>query len=83
MTFILPQTKYEVADIKYGLGSNGWTKTDLFEAWFIEHNAMSASPLFFLLDGHSLPTMSDMPHSGAQLQPTTSHQREVCHGHDY
>ena len=49
-------TKDEVAGTKYGLSSNGWINTDLFEAWFVEHfleNAVSARPLFLLLDGHS------------------------------
>ena len=41
---------------KYGLSSNGRINTDLFEAWFLEHfleKAVSARPLFLLLDGHS------------------------------
>ena len=49
-------TRDEVPGTKYGLSSNGWINTDLFEGWFIEHfleNAVSARPLFFLLDGHS------------------------------
>ena len=49
-------TKGEVVGTKYGLSSNGWINTELFEAWFIEHfipNAVSARPLFLLLDGHS------------------------------
>ena len=49
-------TKDEVPGMKYGLSSNGWINTDLFEAWFVEHfleNAVSARPLFLLLDGHS------------------------------
>ena len=37
----------------YGLSSNGWINSDLFEAWFAELNAISARPLFLLLDGHS------------------------------
>jgi hypothetical protein len=47
--------KDEVPGTKYGLSSNGWINTDLFEAWFVEHfeNAVSARPLFILLDGHS------------------------------
>ena len=46
----------EVPGTKYGLSSNGWINTDLFEAWFLElflENAVSARPLFLLLDGHS------------------------------
>ena len=49
-------TRDEVPGTKYGLSSNGWINTDLFEAWFLEHfleNAVSARPLFLLLDGHS------------------------------
>ena len=49
-------TKDEVPGTKYGLSSNGWINTDLFEGWLIEHfieNAVSARPLFLLLDGHS------------------------------
>ena len=49
-------TKSEVRGTKYGLSPNGWIKTDLFEGWFIEHfieNAVSARPLFLLLDVHS------------------------------
>ena len=42
-------TKDEVPGTKYGLSSNGWINTDLFEAWFVE----SSCPLFLLLDGHS------------------------------
>ena len=49
-------TKGEVVDTKYGLSTNGWINTKLFEAWFIEHsipNAVSSRPLFLLLNGHS------------------------------
>ena len=49
-------TKDEVPGTKYGLSSNGWINTNLFEGWLIEHfieNAVSACPLFLLLDGHS------------------------------
>ena len=49
-------TKSEVHGTKYGVSSNGWINTDLFEGWFIEHfieHAVSARPLFLLLDGHS------------------------------
>ena len=49
-------TKDEVPGTKYGLSSNGWINSDLFEGWFVEHfleNAVSARPLFLLLDGHS------------------------------
>ena len=49
-------TKDEVPGTKYGLSPNGWINTDLFEGWFMEHfieNAVSARPLFLLLDGHS------------------------------
>ena len=45
-----------VVGTKYGWSVNGWINADLFEAWFIEHfspNAVSACPLFLLLDGHS------------------------------
>ena len=48
-------TKDEVPGTKYGVSFNEWIKTDLFEAWLIEHfleNAMSACLLFLLLDGH-------------------------------
>ena len=49
-------TKNEVTGTKYGVSSNGWINTDLFEGWLIEHfveHAVSARPLFLLLDGHS------------------------------
>ena len=49
-------TKGEIPGTQYGLSTNGWINTDLFEAWFVEHflpNAVSARPLFLLLDGHS------------------------------
>ena len=49
-------TKGEVPGTRYGLSSNGWINTDLFEGWFVEHfleNAVSARPLLLLLDGHS------------------------------
>ena len=49
-------TKNEVPGTKYGLSPNGWINSDLFEAWFVEHfleHAVSARPLFLLLDGHS------------------------------
>ena len=49
-------TKGEVPGTQYGLSQNGWINTELFESWFIEHfitNAVSARPLFLLLDGHS------------------------------
>ena len=49
-------TRGEVPGTKYGLSSNGCINTDLFEGWFLEHfleNAVSARPLFLLLDGHS------------------------------
>ncbi len=49
-------TRGEVPGTKYGLSSNGWINTELFEGWLIEHfieNAVSARPLFLLLDGHS------------------------------
>ena len=49
-------TNGEVPGTKYGLSSNGWINSDLFEAWFAEHfleNAISACLLFLLLDGHS------------------------------
>ena len=49
-------TKDEVPRAKFGLSANGWINSDLFEAWFVEHflkHAISARPLFILLDGHS------------------------------
>jgi hypothetical protein len=49
------RTKDEVPGTKYGVSSNGWINTDLFEGWFVEHfieNAVSARPLLLLLDGH-------------------------------
>ena len=49
-------TKEEVPGTKNGLSSNGWINTELFERWLIEHfieKAVSARPLFLLLDGHS------------------------------
>ena len=42
-------TKSEVRGTKYGVSSNGWINTDLFEGWFIEHfieRVVSARPLF-------------------------------------
>ena len=50
-------TKGEVVGTKYGLSTNGWINTELFEAWFVEHfipNAVSSRLLFLLLDGHSM-----------------------------
>jgi len=49
-------TKDEVPGTRYGLSSNGWINTELFEGWFVDHfleNAVSARPLLLLLDGHS------------------------------
>ena len=49
-------TKEEVPGTKYGLSSNGWINTEPFEGWLVEHfveRAVSARPLFSLLDGHS------------------------------
>ena len=49
-------TKEEVPGTKYGLSSNGWINTELFEGWLVEHfieKAVSVRPLFLLLDGHS------------------------------
>ena len=46
-------TKDEVPGTKYGLSLTGGLN---FEGWFMEHfleNAVSACPLFLLLDGHS------------------------------
>jgi len=48
-------TKEDVPDTKYGLSSNGWINTELFDEWLVEHfleTALSARPLFLLLDGH-------------------------------
>ena len=49
-------TEGEFPGTKYGLSSNGWINTELFEAWLSEHfleHAVSARPLLLLLDGHS------------------------------
>jgi hypothetical protein len=49
-------TQEEFPRTKYGLSSNGWINTKLFEAWLSEHFpecAVSTRPLLLLLDGHS------------------------------
>jgi len=48
-------TKEDVPGTKYGLSSNGWINTELFDGWLVEHfleTAVSARPLFLLLNGH-------------------------------
>ena len=49
-------TKEEVPGTKYGLSSNGWINTELFEGWLVEHfveKTVFARPLFLLLNRHS------------------------------
>ena len=49
-------TEGEFPGTKYGLSSNGWINTELFESWLSEHfleHAVTARPFLLLLDGHS------------------------------
>ena len=66
--------------------SNGWINSELFEGWFIEHfleNAVSARPLFLLLDGHSThyqPRLLNLAKSHGVLifclPPHTTHESQ-------
>ena len=71
-------TKDKVPGTKYGLSSNGWINTDLFEAWFVEHfleNAVSAHPLFLCLMA-TAPTTS---HKSYVLHESISASYSACH----
>ena len=65
---------------KYGLSPNGWINSELFEAWFVEHfleHAVSARPLFLLLDGHSThyqPQVIRLARDVLCLLPHTTHE---------
>ena len=79
-------TKSEVCGTKYGVNPNGWINTDLFEWWFIEHfieHAVSARPLFLLLDGHSTHYQPQVIRSAMEhdyiilcLPPHTTHESQ-------
>ena len=46
----------EVPGTMYGLSSNGWMDTELFELWFNHHflmHAPSCKPILLMMDGHS------------------------------
>ena len=46
----------EVPGTLYGLSSNGWMDTELFELWFVHHflaHAPSCRPILLMMDGHS------------------------------
>ena len=46
----------EVPGTMYGLSSNGWMDTELFELWFKHHflmHAPSCRPILLMMDGHS------------------------------
>ena len=46
----------EVPGTMYGLSSNGWMDTELFELWFMHHfltHVPSCRPILLMMDGHS------------------------------
>ena len=79
-------TEGEFPGTKYGLSSNGWINTELFEAWLSEHfleHAVSARPLLLLLDGHSTHYQPELLRLAKQhdvimlcLPPHTSHESQ-------
>ena len=51
-----PTLTKKVLGTKYDHSPNEWINTELLEGWFVENfieKAVTADPLFLLLDGHS------------------------------
>lgn len=76
-------TTGEVPGTMYGLSSNGWIDTELFEMWFRHHflaYAPPVRPLLLLLDGHSSHFQPSFIRAAAEeqvivfcLPPNTTH----------